>query len=505
MEEFMRVQNGSHSVFEAVRRMENADQMEMVTIGKLFPSQLNPRQHFERIEELALSIHSQTQYDEGGEVRSAGVVVPLIVRPIGERYEVVAGERRYRALRKLIDGFDFSIDACDPNFSRKWIQVPEDYPVPVLVRNLTDSEVIELAVVENSHRQDLSFLEKSDVLMEWCEAGLSERKMAEKLGVCINTVRSYLLIGRRLCIKARYMLEKGEINMSQAKVLASVDYPLYETLLESGMSASQMRSVSGVAAFTIENAIFDIELSGLKIEGQFLGSFAERKFEDQHAAMAAQIDALNHRAEKIKIEDPDSWCEVICIDDNPKILPEEYQVEGTTRKGVVLVCNTLTGEISEFCGVYKVRAEKKKKKHIRPKKRSMEKTGSRDVSRAARDLEKAELEARHHANIDEMMVAPRIALAHAVVTIFDNAKVDQSASANKELINMLAEIHPNLFSVVNGLLKRITNKADLFTSLRSWSIPALAELLVYLTSGQVKDVMYSKAITLALSECKDGK
>lgn len=478
----------------------------MTTYDQLFPSPLNPRRKFEKIDELALSIFNQTVFAPDGKVLQSGLVMPIIARQVGRQFEIAAGERRFRAIQRLVTGFSFEIQVSEQSepISKQWIQVPPCFPIPIIVKNLSDSEMIDLAVAENTNRQDLSLLERIDVLLQWKAAGLTERTMAFKFGVCINTIRTYIALGRHLCIKARSLLERGEINISQAKILASVKPPLYHTLLkaaEEGMNATHMRATVNIAAFTVEHAIFDIQSSGLKIEKRFVDSYLSPKFADQQAAIAAQIEELQCRAQAICQQNPNTWCDVVGIDSDPEILPPAYQQKGITTSGTVLAYHTLTGRVKQFEQVYRVKTEQEAQAELDELNDLPEVIEPKPQSRAERDLRKAELEAQHHANIDELMVAPQIALAHVIATLFDQAKVDRSAPVNQEFAQMLAECHPNLFQLTNpGSLKRKATKADLFTTLRGWSIPALAELLVYLTSAQVKDKVYADAVALTLEQ-----
>ena len=100
-------------------------------IEQLVRGAFQPRQHFdeEALEELAASIRSQ------------GLMQPLVVRPLGAGFEIIAGERRWRAAQRA--GLD---------------------RVPVLVRTLDDQSALALALIENVQREDLSPLEEAAAL-----------------------------------------------------------------------------------------------------------------------------------------------------------------------------------------------------------------------------------------------------------------------------------------------------------------------------------------------------
>src|SRR3990170_7264196 len=121
-----------------------------VAVEKIAPSPLQPRRVFDeaKIEELASSIRHQ------------GIIQPLVVRPNGEQFELIAGERRWRAAMKA-------------GLSR----------VPVVVRNATDHEALQLALVENLQREDLNPIEEANGYRRLQEEfHWSQEEMAAKVG-----------------------------------------------------------------------------------------------------------------------------------------------------------------------------------------------------------------------------------------------------------------------------------------------------------------------------------
>src|ERR687884_118094 len=160
-----------------------------VPIETIRPSPFQPRRHFgeEELEGLAQSI------------RDKGVVQPLLVRPVNgadSGFELIAGERRWRAAQRV--GL---------------------HEVPVVVRDLADSEALEIALVENLQREDLSPLEEAEAysrLME--EFGRSQAEVAETIGKSrshvANTLR--LLSGPA---PVRQSLEQGALSAGHARAL----------------------------------------------------------------------------------------------------------------------------------------------------------------------------------------------------------------------------------------------------------------------------------------------
>src|SRR5918995_2808034 len=121
-----------------------------VAVDQISPSPFQPRRSFDetKIEELASSIRNQ------------GIIQPLVVRPKGDQFELIAGERRWRA-------------AIKAGLSH----------VPVVVRQASDHEALQLALVENLQREDLNPIEEANGYKRLQEEfRWSQEEMAEKVG-----------------------------------------------------------------------------------------------------------------------------------------------------------------------------------------------------------------------------------------------------------------------------------------------------------------------------------
>ncbi len=165
----------------------------LVHVDALAPNPKQPRRHFadEALEELAASIRSQ------------GIVQPLLVRPSGNaRYEIVAGERRWRAAR--LAGLT---------------------ELPVLVRDLTDMEVMAAALIENLQREDLKPLEEARAMATLREQfGLSQEDLASTLGKSRPAVANALRL-LNLSAEAQAELESGRISPGHARAILSLSAP----------------------------------------------------------------------------------------------------------------------------------------------------------------------------------------------------------------------------------------------------------------------------------------
>ncbi|HEY3663270.1 MAG TPA: ParB/RepB/Spo0J family partition protein [Chthoniobacterales bacterium] len=129
---------------------ETGERVQQISLTSIVPSPLQPRREFAReaLEELVDSI------------RQRGIIQPLIVRPVNHQFELIAGERRWRAAKEA--GLT---------------------EVPAIVRQATDLEVLELALIENLQRADLNPIEEAQAYARLAnEFGMRQEDIAEKVG-----------------------------------------------------------------------------------------------------------------------------------------------------------------------------------------------------------------------------------------------------------------------------------------------------------------------------------
>ncbi|WP_323688185.1 MULTISPECIES: ParB/RepB/Spo0J family partition protein [unclassified Rhizobium] len=169
-------------------------------------SQRNPRRHFDEneLQDLAASI------------RQHGIVQPVVVRTIGvNRYEIIAGERRWRAAQ--LAGFT---------------------DVPVIVRDVDDRTALELAIVENVQRSDLNPLEEAMGYEQLiAEHGYTQNDLGEIIGKSRSHVANSLRL-LKLPDPVRDMLADGSLSAGHARALVSTSDPsgLARTIVSKGLS-----------------------------------------------------------------------------------------------------------------------------------------------------------------------------------------------------------------------------------------------------------------------------
>ncbi|MBO2521170.1 MAG: nucleoid occlusion protein [Firmicutes bacterium] len=159
-------------------------------VDRIWPNPYQPRREFseEQLEELAASI------------REHGILHPVVVRPKDEGYELVVGERRYRACRLL-----------------GWERIP------AVVRDLPDSEVAALALIENLQRADLSFFEEAEGYRRLLEEfGLTQEELAKFLGKSQSAIANKLRL-LRLEEPVRELISREMLSERHARALLRLE------------------------------------------------------------------------------------------------------------------------------------------------------------------------------------------------------------------------------------------------------------------------------------------
>lgn len=134
-------------------------------------------------------------------VRTHGVLEPIIVRPDGAGYELVVGERRWRAARGA--GLD---------------------SIPAVVRELTDEETAVIALVENLQREDLNPIEEARAFKRLLDLDLTQEEVAVQVGKSRSAVANSLRL-LTLDEETQGLIAGGELSVGHAKVLLGVDVP----------------------------------------------------------------------------------------------------------------------------------------------------------------------------------------------------------------------------------------------------------------------------------------
>lgn len=172
-----------------IERETKKDEVVQIAISKITPNRYQPRTVFvdEKIEELAQTI------------KTHGIIQPIIVRKIDaqdEEYEIIAGERRWRAVQKL--GWE---------------------TIPAIIREFSDSQTASVALIENLQREELTAIEEAVAYAKLIEIhGLTQESLAQRLGKGQSTIANKLRL-LKLPKQVQDSLLKKEITERHARAL----------------------------------------------------------------------------------------------------------------------------------------------------------------------------------------------------------------------------------------------------------------------------------------------
>ena len=160
-----------------------------VPVEKIQRGKYKPRIHIrpEALQELADSIKAQ------------GLVQPVVLRPVGEGYELIAGERRWRAS-----------------------QLAGMHEIPAVVRDIPDQAAAAMSLIENIQREDLNAMEEANALQRLInEFGLTHQQTAESVGRSRAAVSNLLRL-LELTDEVKDMVDQGELEMGHARALLAL-------------------------------------------------------------------------------------------------------------------------------------------------------------------------------------------------------------------------------------------------------------------------------------------
>ncbi len=170
--------------------MNKSEELLEIDVDLIEPNVAQPRNYFDEnhIDELAISI------------KSNGIIQPLLVRKRGGRYQLVAGERRWRAAQRA-------------GLSK----------VPAIIREIPDDKLLELALIENIQRQELNAIEEALAYKNLIESlGLTQEMVAQRVGRDRTYITNYLRL-LRLPEDIQQLLIEEKLSPGHAKALLGLD------------------------------------------------------------------------------------------------------------------------------------------------------------------------------------------------------------------------------------------------------------------------------------------
>lgn len=209
------VSTDSAKIPDNVKEISSDGEFRHVPVEFLERGRFQPRRDMDpaKLEELAESIRVQ------------GVMQPIVIRPISEKsYEIIAGERRWRACQ--LAGLD---------------------KVPCIIRDVPDEAAIAMALIENIQREDLNPIEEAVALQRLQdEFELTHQQVAEAVGKSRTTVTNLLRL-TSLSSEAKKMLEHGDLEMGHARAILTLDAikqsDAARTIASKGLSVRQAEAL----------------------------------------------------------------------------------------------------------------------------------------------------------------------------------------------------------------------------------------------------------------------
>lgn len=177
---------GLEALFEEEPQVKPAEEIEDLPLAEVRPNPYQPRKNFDekKLAELAESI------------KENGVLQPIIVRRSVGGYEIIAGERRCRAS-----------------------ELAGQATIPAIIRQFDESQMMEVAILENLQREDLTPLEEAQAYeMLQKNLGLTQEEVSKKMGKSRPYITNYLRL-LTLPQKTKGLLQRGELSMGQARTL----------------------------------------------------------------------------------------------------------------------------------------------------------------------------------------------------------------------------------------------------------------------------------------------
>tara|TARA_B100000686_G_scaffold49955_1_gene53581 strand:- start:175 stop:1071 length:897 start_codon:yes stop_codon:yes gene_type:complete len=208
------VTTGTHQNDQTEQRSEQGRLPSKLPITELTPGQYQPRHHFdaEALQHLADSISEH------------GIVQPIVVRKLATgQYEIIAGERRWRAAQKA-----------------------KLHDVPVVIKDMSDEAALEIALIENLQREDLSPLEEAEGYQRLQEEfSYTQENLAKKLGKSRSHVTNMLRL-LKLPEKIKPYVQDGKISAGHARALLTCAEPelLASKIMHDGLSVRQTEKLA---------------------------------------------------------------------------------------------------------------------------------------------------------------------------------------------------------------------------------------------------------------------
>jgi len=240
-----------------------------VALDEVVPSPLQPRKRF----------HEENLGELVDSIREHGVIQPLIVRRVGGKYELIAGERRWRASTQL--------------------KLPQ---VPVIVREASDRDVLEMALIENLQREDLDPLEEAEAYARLArEFGLKQEEIAQRVGKNRATVSNAIRL-LDLDAEVQTLVSRKLLSGGHAKALLGLKTKAEQRMLADLVVKRKLnvRDTEKLVSETISGKTVTKKAAKTKLSPQ--AETYIRRIQDQLRSRFATNVAIQHGDKRGKIE-----------------------------------------------------------------------------------------------------------------------------------------------------------------------------------------------------------
>ena len=206
---------GLEALFDESPQVQETEEITEISLDEIRPNPYQPRKKFENksLKELSESI------------KENGVFQPIIIRKSVNGYEIIAGERRFRASK-----------------------LAKKKTIPAIIRDFDEAQMMEVAVLENLQREDLTPLEEAQAYeMLQKNLGLTQAEVSKRLGKSRPYIANYLRL-LTLPQKTKRLLQRGELSMGQARTLLGLKDKdriddLARKVVKNGITVRQLESL----------------------------------------------------------------------------------------------------------------------------------------------------------------------------------------------------------------------------------------------------------------------
>lgn len=222
---------GISALFDSINdNNSNTDNAQFLSISNITTNPHQPRKNFDLAEMKGLE----------ASIQEHGILLPIIVRKVNTKFEIVAGERRYRAAKNI--GLEY---------------------IPVVIKEITDTESFSIALIENLQRENLNAIEEA---LAFSEILKLHNFTQEQLGKHVGKTRSYIANSLRLLTlpdEVQNLLKEGKISPGHARNLIgrTDSVQLAQTISENKMSVREVEKITNKHTTDQEKDIASVEKS----------------------------------------------------------------------------------------------------------------------------------------------------------------------------------------------------------------------------------------------------